>query len=48
MAAERRIRSFSWNSLDCATDQRNEGIIQQGLRQMFSGMQIDSAVESIC
>ena len=39
MAAVRCIRSFSWNSFGCTINQRSEGMIQQGLRQMFSGMQ---------
>src|SRR5271163_579432 len=32
------VRS-TWNSFDCTINQRSEGMIQQGLRQMFSGMQ---------
>jgi hypothetical protein len=38
MAAVRCIRSFSWNSFDCTINQRSEGMIQQELRQLFSGM----------
>lgn len=39
MAVVRCICSFSWNGFDCTINQRSDGMIQQGLRQMFSGMQ---------
>jgi hypothetical protein len=40
MAAVRYMRSSSWKSFDCTIDQRSEGMLQQGLCRMFSGVWI--------
>lgn len=48
MATVRYMRLFSWNSFDCTIDQRSKSTIQQGLRRMFSDVQVDNTAESFC